>query len=39
LKNGKWRVESEKWKGEWQETMIDNQKAIFLKPMEFMNRS
>ncbi len=39
LKNEKRRVESGKWKGEWQETIIDNQKVIFLKPMEFMNRS
>lgn len=34
-----WKVESEKWKGEWQETFVNNQKIFFLKPMEFMNRS
>lgn len=39
VKGGKWKVESGKWKGEWQEKIIDNQKVIFLKPMEFMNRS
>lgn len=39
LQDGKWKLESEKWKGEYQETMIGNQKVIFLKPMEFMNRS
>jgi peptidyl-tRNA hydrolase len=39
LKDGKWKVESEKWNGEWQETMVADQKVIFLKPMEFMNRS
>ena len=39
LWNEKWKVESAKWKGEWQETVVDNQKIMFLKPMEFMNRS
>lgn len=32
-------MENGKWKGEWQETVIDGQKIVFLKPMEFMNRS
>jgi peptidyl-tRNA hydrolase len=39
LKDGKWKMESGKWKGEWQEKIIEDQKVIFLKPMEFMNRS
>ena len=39
LWNGKRKVESGKWKGEWQETIVADQKIIFLKPMEFMNRS
>lgn len=39
LKNGKRKTENGKWKGEWQETLVDDQKVIFLKPMEFMNRS
>ena len=39
LKDGKWKVEDGRRKGEWQDTVIDNQKVIFLKPMEFMNRS
>ena len=39
LKDGKWKMENGKWKGEWQETIINGQKVIFLKPMEFMNRS
>ena len=39
VKNGKWKVENGKWKGESQEVVIDGQKVIFLKPMEFMNRS
>lgn len=32
-------MENGKWKGEWQETVIEGQKIVFLKPMEFMNRS
>jgi peptidyl-tRNA hydrolase len=39
LQNGKWKVEGGKRKGEWQETIINGQKVVFLKPMEFMNRS
>jgi len=39
LENGKWKMKSGKWKGEWQEIVIDGQKVFFLKPMEFMNRS
>ncbi len=39
VKGGRWKVEGIKWKSEWQETVIDGQKVIFLKPMEFMNRS
>ena len=39
VKDGKWKMENGKWKGEWQETVIDGQKIVFLKPMEFMNRS
>ncbi len=39
LKDGKRKMENSKRKGEWQEIIIDNQKIIFLKPMEFMNRS
>lgn len=39
LKSEKWKVESGKWNGEWQESVIDDQKIIFLKPMEYMNRS
>ena len=39
LGNEKWKMEGGKWKGEWQETIIDDQKVVFLKPMEFMNRS
>lgn len=32
-------MEYGKWKGEWQESIIGDQKVFFLKPMEFMNRS
>ena len=39
VKGGKWNGESGKWKGEWQESIIGDQKVIFLKPMEFMNLS
>ena len=39
VKNGKRKIENEKWKGESQETIIEGQKILFLKPMEFMNRS
>jgi PTH1 family peptidyl-tRNA hydrolase len=39
VEGGRWKVEGIKWKGEWQETVVENQKVIFLKPMEFMNRS
>ena len=39
LKDGKWKMENRKWKGEWQEMLVDDQKVVFLKPMEFMNRS
>ena len=39
LENGKWKMKSGKWKGEWQEIVIEGQKVFFLKPMEFMNRS
>ena len=35
----KWKIETRKWKGESQETVIEDQKVFFLKPMEFMNRS
>lgn len=34
-----WNKGQGKWKGEWQEFVIENQKIIFLKPMEYMNRS
>ncbi len=37
--DGKWKMENGKWKGEWQESVLDGQKIIFLKPMEYMNRS
>lgn len=39
VKNGKWKIENGKWKGEWQDLLVDSQKIVFLKPMEFMNRS
>lgn len=39
LQNETWKGECGRWKGEWQETVIDDQKIIFLKPMDFMNRS
>ena len=39
VKDGKWKVEGGKRKGEFQEYVINDQKIVFLKPMEFMNRS
>ena len=39
LKDGKWNNGQWKWNGESQDIGIDGQKIIFLKPMEFMNRS
>lgn len=32
-------MENGKWKGESVESVIDGQKIVFLKPMEYMNRS
>lgn len=45
LENGKWEQGEGKWnyenkrKGEIAEANIEDQKIVFLKPMEFMNRS
>ena len=45
LEHGKWEQGQGKWgyenkrKGEIAEVSIDGQKIVFLKPMEFMNRS
>lgn len=39
LKDGKWIMDNGQWKNEWQDIIINDQRIILLKPLDFMNRS